>query len=306
MELLGTLLSNRGRWPWLPSKTDTRRTKIWQSRLFICYIQQAQIVNHLSRHHIIVVSDSEQYIIADSNLYLFQSPMVRNWVTHYIKDLTERCEVRHEWVLAETLSIRQTFRTRRQRNYPFVLRCTCYYVSIAILFRQKQLHNPFIHLYVPVSSFIIYPYNYLWNVLFNWSYEINWKSFVMHFLLFLSNRLNPCVTLIGNFYLLNLPLWANFYNYTDLSHTTSTSTTTTTFRPTNPIGWPQPQPSTRLAQQHRLRRVEAKVEAEVEAGWGKLRPSQLSWILLDDLNGGWGKVEAGWGRLRHAFWAGIQ
>ena len=32
---------------------------------------------------------------------------------------------------------------------------------------------------------------------------------------------------------LNLPLWANFYNYTDLSHTT---TTTTTFRPTNPIG----------------------------------------------------------------------
>ena len=93
----------------------------------------------------------------------------------------------------------------------------------------------------------------------------------------------------------------NFYNFTDLS---GASTSSTTFRPTNPIGWPQP--STRLAQQHRLRRVEAKVEAEVEAGWGKLRPSQLSWILLDDLNGGWGKVEAGWGRLRHAFWAGIQ
>ena len=62
-----------------------------------------------------------------------------------------------------------------------------------------------------------------------------------------------------------------------------------------------------------LRRVEAEVEAKVEAGWGGLRwveagwglgwgwgwgglrPSQLSWILLDDLNGGWGKVEAGWG-----------
>ena len=84
---------------------------------------------------------------------------------------------------------------------------------------------------------------------------------------------------------LNLPLWANFYNYTDLSHST------TTFRPTNPIGWPQPQPSTRLAQQHRLRRVEAKVEARVEAGWGKLRPSQLSWILLDDLNSGLRQVE---------------
>ena len=41
------------------------------------------------------------------------------------------------------------------------------------------------------------------------------------------------------------------------------SITTTTFRPTTPIGWPQPQPSIRLAQQLRLRRVKAEVEARL-------------------------------------------
>ena len=71
------------------------------------------------------------------------------------------------------------------------------------------------------------------------------------------------------------------------------------FRPTNPIGWPQPQPSTRLAQQHRLRPVEAEVETEVEAGWGKLRPSLLGWTLLDDLNSGLRQVE-GWSSV--LFW----
>ena len=78
--------------------------------------------------------------------------------------------------------------------------------------------------------------------------------------------LNLCFkwNLGGDF--LNLPLWANFYNHTDLSHATSTT-----------LDQPillydlNPQPSTRLAQQHRLRQVEAEVEAEVEAGWGKLR-----------------------------------
>ena len=80
--------------------------------------------------------------------------------------------------------------------------------------------------------------------------------------------------------LLNLPLWANFYNYTDLSlyH----------FRPTNPIGWPQP--STRLAQQHRLRRVEAEVEAKVEAGWGLAYLAGSYWMTSTL---GWGKLRTG-------------
>ena len=38
------------------------------------------------------------------------------------------------------------------------------------------------------------------------------------------------------------------------------------FRPTNPIGWPQP--STRLAQQHRLRPLLRLRLRRVEAGWG--------------------------------------
>ena len=29
-----------------------------------------------------------------------------------------------------------------------------------------------------------------------------------------------------------------------------------------------------------------RIETEVEAGWGKLRPSPLGWTLLDDLNRG--------------------
>ena len=34
------------------------------------------------------------------------------------------------------------------------------------------------------------------------------------------------------FVFLNLPLWANFYNYTDLSHTTTTTATMTLDQPT--------------------------------------------------------------------------
>ena len=64
---------------------------------------------------------------------------------------------------------------------------------------------------------------------------------------------------------LNLPLWANFYIYTDLSGTTTTTLDQPTLLDDINLN-PQPQPSTRLAQQHRLRRVEAEVEAEVEAG----------------------------------------
>ena len=59
---------------------------------------------------------------------------------------------------------------------------------------------------------------------------------------------------------------------------------------------------------------QASQAAQVEAGWGwgwgqgwgGLRPSLLGWILLDDLNGGWGglrQVEAsllGWNSVR--FW----
>ena len=67
---------------------------------------------------------------------------------------------------------------------------------------------------------------------------------------------------------LNLPLWANFYNSTDLSHTTTT--TATTFRP----------------------------KKKVEAGWGMLRPSLLGLTLLDDLNSRLRQVEAGCGKLR--------
>ena len=55
----------------------------------------------------------------------------------------------------------------------------------------------------------------------------------------------------------------------------------------------------RLAQQHRLRRVEAQVKAKVKAGWGKLRPSLLGWVLLDDLNTGLRQFE-GWSSVR--FW----
>ena len=36
-----------------------------------------------------------------------------------------------------------------------------------------------------------------------------------------------------------------------------------------------------------------RIETEVEAGWGKLRPSPLGWTLLDDLNGGLRQVRAG-------------
>ena len=87
-------------------------------------------------------------------------------------------------------------------------------------------------------------------------------------------------------YFLNLPLWANFYNYTDLS----CSTTSTTFRPTNPIGWPQPQPSTSTLNQ-------ASPAAQVEAGWGWGWGWGCGW-------GGLRRVEAGWGLayLAGSYW----
>ena len=103
---------------------------------------------------------------------------------------------------------------------------------------------------------------------------------------------------------LNLPLWANFYNHTELSHSTSTMTLdqptllymTSTLNQASPAaqveaGWGRGWGGLRP----RLRRVEAEVEAGWGRGWGGLRPSLLGWILLDDLNGGWGKVKAGWG-----------
>ena len=65
----------------------------------------------------------------------------------------------------------------------------------------------------------------------------------------------------------------NFYTYTDTE--------------TNPTGWPQP--STRLAQQHRLRQVEAEVEAKVEAGWGLAYLAGSYWMTSTQ---GWGKLRA--------------
>ena len=63
-----------------------------------------------------------------------------------------------------------------------------------------------------------------------------------------------------------------------------------------------PQPSSRLAQQHRLRlRLRPRlrrVEAEVEAGWGLAYLAGSYWMTS---TGRWGRlrqVEAGWGRLR--------
>ena len=75
--------------------------------------------------------------------------------------------------------------------------------------------------------------------------------------------------------LLNLPLWANFYNYTDLSlyH----------FRPTNPIGWPQPSTLNQAS-------LAAQVEAEVEAGWGLAYLAGLYWMTS---TGRWGRLRAG-------------
>ena len=65
---------------------------------------------------------------------------------------------------------------------------------------------------------------------------------------------------------LNLPIWANFVDPTDLSPT-YLPTTTTTLDKTSSIGWtqPHPQPQPGLAKQHWLRlRL-------------RLRPSLLDW-----------------------------
>ena len=46
------------------------------------------------------VGDSEQYIIVYSNLYLFQSPVIRNWVTHY-RDVSSKIRQREREVWGE-------------------------------------------------------------------------------------------------------------------------------------------------------------------------------------------------------------
>ena len=73
------------------------------------------------------VGDSEQYIIVYSNLYLFQSPVIRNWVTHY-RDVTSKIRQRERGVRWGMSGFWQRHwasdRSRRQKNNPFVLRCT--------------------------------------------------------------------------------------------------------------------------------------------------------------------------------------
>ena len=91
----------------------------------------------------------------------------------------------------------------------------------------------------------------------------------------------------------NLPVWANYYNHTELSHTTTRPLEQPTLLDDlnlslNPQpGWPS---STGLG---RLRWV----EAQVEAGWGKLMPSPFGWTLLDYLNSGLRQVEK-WSSVR--------
>ena len=72
---------------------------------------------------------------------------------------------------------------------------------------------------------------------------------------------------------LNLPLWANFYTYTDLS-----GTSTTLDQPT-------------LLDDHNLNpQVEAEVEAEVDAGWGLAYLAGPYWMTSTQ---SWGKLRAG-------------